>query len=565
MGCGKCRSTDATPAYVEANATNREKFTGIVEKTRSELPESIEPNSSTTRRLRYSLSKLSSDELKNFNVLCWTDDPGTLMSIREKPYSLKVLLSGVCVHLTYATENSRPSISDCVLYLITEMEQLNEARKFRARYRQIWTHFVMCELPDTRLVVEELNAELVTEDTLVVRLMSSFDREMELLRKVFDSIDIDHNGVVDVNELQIAAASFFIELSSDDIEETMSVMDFNKNGTIEYSEFVEWWRSGRQKAFKLSTFVDSLSKRLAAQVPEAIKMIKSMHSSMLLTKQMSTKELTIGIGRITDTPQVTCRIEFGTAARRERLMYVPSDAFGWLSKEYCLILAFKAIDNFDAANLMNLITSTIELVLSTLQERTLIRQQLDYRVLMLDDALYFGITLDVRRLLLDPLLKLIDPWLQLLEAPVDQSLIFEFKSKSLGSLDPSFLNVKVEHWSKIPMYLLKTIWRFLSRIGLEHLEPVFSQSRDASLAMNFEGSDELQKSWIFEQFKGFKSYIQQLSADLTSVAQLYRELTSHAAPIFDAYFRFENLGLKTSFTSTAWPSSWEVLGYPDYV
>lgn len=513
---------------------------------------------SISRKVTFS-SKRSGVEVKKFNILCWCEDAATLARIRASPYSIKILPDGVKVHLTYMTEQSLPSICDCVLYFITQMSQLLEARKFRSRYRLIWSHFVICDLEESRLVQEELNAECLTEDVVALKLIDTSSKMMQLLKRVFDSIDVDHSGSVDVIELQKATAKVSSEFSNEEIVESIEAMDTNKNGIIEYAEFVDWWRSGRQSAYKLSTLVESISKSLAEQVPEAMKMLKSMRSSRLLTKDMSHKQLNIGIGNVSSAPNLTWRLEFGTAARRELLLYDALEVFRWLSKDHCMILSFKTIEGLDEAHLMNLITSTVELAIGLLKERTFIRESIDYQVIVEESTLYIGLTIDLSQAFFSPLLKHLTPWQKLLEAPVDQLLSILFRSETLDNLNNSFLNINIEHWSKLPLYLLKIIWTFLGRIGLDHLEPVLSQSKDASLTMNFASTDELQKSWIVEKLEFLNTHIHQFSTDFTTVRSLYTELTEHAAPDFDVYLRIDNLGIRSSFVSSSWPSSLQFL------
>lgn len=510
------------------------------------------------RKLSY-LKKKSPDEGTNYNVLCWCDDADTLQRIRSNPYAIKILPSGVRVHLTYVTEHGRPTICDCALYFITHLNQLNEARKFRARYRHIWSHFVVCSLPEVKIVEEELNAEHLVEEVLSVKLMASTDKMMELLKRVFNSIDTDHNGSVDIEELKRATLSLCSDFSKEEIDEAINTIDTNKNGIIEYSEFVEWWRSGRQGAYKLSVFIDRMTASLALQVPETLKILKSMRSSKLLTKEMSTKQLHIGVGKISEAPALTWKLELGTAARREQLLYSALEVFNWLSKEHCLIFSFKTTEDLDEGHLMNLLTSTVELVVGSLRERALIRDKIDYHVIMQDTTLHFGITLDMNLALFKPLLSQLTPWQQLLEAPVDQLLSLVFRSGSLQEMSNSFVSIKVDHWSKAPRYLLQSIWKFLGHIGLENLEPVLSQSKDANFSMTFESTDELQKSWIVEQVQLLNQYVELFSSEFTTVKNLYKELTLHAAPDFDVYLRFENLGIHSSFTSANWPLNWQIL------
>lgn len=559
MGCGTVCNSKPRIILPQEAKPGRSAGATIATPNRPDPTEEIPLTQIYSKSMISCLRKKSAEESKNFNVLCWCDDAETLTKIKTNPYSIIIIPGGLQVHLTYVTERTKPPICDCVVYFIKNIGQIIEARMVRSRYRHIWTHYVVCSIEQAQEVVNELNAELVTESQIGERLTLSSDKMMQLLKKVFDSIDFDHSGSIEIGELVKATAALSSDFSTPEIEEMISSIDSNKNGVIEYSEFVEWWQSGRQGAFKLSTFIDSMSKSLAVQVPDALKVLKSMRNSRLLTKEKSIKQLNIEFGKVSIMPSLTLQVEFGTAARREQLLYKALEVFGWLSKEYCLMFSFKTIETLDEGHFMNLITSTIELAVGSLQERALMRKNVDYRVISQGDILHIGVALDLSVALFSPLMRQLEPWQQLLNAPVDQILKFVLKTDSLDDLNNSSFSLEFVHWSKIPRFMLQNIWRFLSKIGLGHVEPVLSQSRDASLSMSFENTDELQKTWFVDQLDQLKSLAVQFSSGLTTLKNLYLELTKKADPDFDVYMRLENLGARWSFTSSEWPSTWEFL------
>lgn len=64
--------------------------------------------------------------------------------------------------------------------------------------------------------------------------------EKERLSRVFKAIDLSGEGKLDRDELYNSYHQFFenSDVTRDEIDKIFKMVDFDKNGTIEYSEFI---------------------------------------------------------------------------------------------------------------------------------------------------------------------------------------------------------------------------------------------------------------------------------------------------------------------------------------
>ena len=64
------------------------------------------------------------------------------------------------------------------------------------------------------------------------------------LRETFDRFDVDKSGTLDVAELGALCQSLGQSLTHTQLEEAVLVLDSNRDGEIQYGEFVHWWQQG---------------------------------------------------------------------------------------------------------------------------------------------------------------------------------------------------------------------------------------------------------------------------------------------------------------------------------
>jgi Ca2+-binding EF-hand superfamily protein len=68
------------------------------------------------------------------------------------------------------------------------------------------------------------------------------DDALEELREIFEHFDKDHNGVIDRQEFAELLAALSAGMSKAEADVGFREVDTNKNGVIEFREFVRWWR-----------------------------------------------------------------------------------------------------------------------------------------------------------------------------------------------------------------------------------------------------------------------------------------------------------------------------------
>ena len=68
------------------------------------------------------------------------------------------------------------------------------------------------------------------------------------LRATFDRFDVDQSGTLDVAELGALCAALGQPLNHDGLEDAVLVLDSNRDGEIQYDEFVHWWQQGHDWA-----------------------------------------------------------------------------------------------------------------------------------------------------------------------------------------------------------------------------------------------------------------------------------------------------------------------------
>ena len=63
-------------------------------------------------------------------------------------------------------------------------------------------------------------------------------QEIAIIKKVFDRIDDDGNGVIQISELAASMKEIVPDVTDEEIEEIFNSTDKDRNGTIEFNEFL---------------------------------------------------------------------------------------------------------------------------------------------------------------------------------------------------------------------------------------------------------------------------------------------------------------------------------------
>ena len=67
------------------------------------------------------------------------------------------------------------------------------------------------------------------------------DDQIEELREIFLHYDHNGNGVIDRAEFGALLEALDAQLTEEEIDAGLRAIDDNRNGQIEFEEFIEWW------------------------------------------------------------------------------------------------------------------------------------------------------------------------------------------------------------------------------------------------------------------------------------------------------------------------------------
>jgi len=87
-----------------------------------------------------------------------------------------------------------------------------------------------------------------------------------LSRSIFDKYDRDHNGCIDHREFQLLCHEFGYYLTPAECDIAVKQIDRDGNGTIEYDEFVRWWKTDSRFAQLQLDDVTLHRRQVAAEV-----------------------------------------------------------------------------------------------------------------------------------------------------------------------------------------------------------------------------------------------------------------------------------------------------------
>jgi len=70
-----------------------------------------------------------------------------------------------------------------------------------------------------------------------------FDTTEQAVEAAFKKVDVDSSGSLSVEELAELVKSLGSEMEEDELTAALAALDEDASGTVEYTEFLEWWKT----------------------------------------------------------------------------------------------------------------------------------------------------------------------------------------------------------------------------------------------------------------------------------------------------------------------------------
>jgi len=85
------------------------------------------------------------------------------------------------------------------------------------------------------------------------------------VRNIFNRYDEDGSGTIDHQEFRKMMSDLGVEMSRAEFQEAVSMLDNDRNGTVDFEEFLGWWKQNAGNGVVLSSDIDSLFKHVLSE------------------------------------------------------------------------------------------------------------------------------------------------------------------------------------------------------------------------------------------------------------------------------------------------------------
>ena len=152
------------------------------------------------------------------------------------------------------------AVEALVIYLEDEKE-LKEIKEILPRYGQVPIKVIVSEFDATHLI-DELggNTHYINrnnEPSDIKDFINNLDKqELKVIKKYFEKYDTDKGGSIDSKEMSQIAQEMGQDPNCEEFRKGIMALDLNGDGQISLSEFIMWWKIGRQNIYALPKIYD---------------------------------------------------------------------------------------------------------------------------------------------------------------------------------------------------------------------------------------------------------------------------------------------------------------------
>ena len=432
--------------------------------------------------------------LNHYNVLVWTSDESSFSSNFPKEYltypspSPSPSPSGSEISFSFIPHSSYlrdpTSVIDCLLLIPSSTSDSPKISTLLPTYPKITIKLLLTPSPST---FPQLNIPSVpTVDAFFPEILAQYSKIEEILHKIFEELDTDHDGNIDSAEMTSGLGRLSPGLTIAEIHEYFSSIDLNHDSKVSFYEFSYWWRRGRQGGKSLKkiseAWAESIQEKLPKMRPHSEKLDKQVISKLKLDKHVE-----ISFGHMQEA-KLGLHLVLGSSGKREEILrdinnmlrlniYECWIAFQVKFKEEAvakenLRRTEEMLANFKAASLAG-----------TIVEKE-IADSINCKVVLSGFDIICVVYLDVSNDYIDQSLEMFKNIDKLFKSPTDDYIDIKVISKNNiselqnrqeldlgGSIEAGKIIVKAEHWAmfvgliKPATALEEIIERFLALEG----------------------------------------------------------------------------------------------------
>lgn len=538
-----------------------EKLKGS-EATASINPSKLSPQNSAGSSINaiYTTNEFKQPKTYNMVVLDYCQKTNSIF--QDKPIiETKISINGGNIPLTFSThliskpDSSIPTVVDCILYVVSSQDCFDVVRQAHKAFKFVWSQTLMPAgdfgSGDLIGLSDEIGLKLINHVSDFYLNVFEDDRKLhELLEEVFVKLDKNQDGFIDIKELKKAEKHMGGSSSEEDLRTAMEEMDLDEDGKIDFSEFVFWWKRGRQGAVSIQKLVLNSAHKFVQKLPGAKDILRKIagNSSRLIPKKVQNKTINLQIGPQFKNPEMNLKLCLGKSARREQFTAEAVNALNYNIKECWFAAVFKSkkteVDPLHIEKFSQTGKAMLNSVLASAYDGEAISESLGADFKSSGNKLFAGFWIDVTDEAVQEVFEGFESFESIFKSPSDDFIDLEvgFKNGVTDLTEALTVSATISHWNNLSDVLMESfqvnglseILRFLPLFCSGKANLKFKSGLPKSLS-------EPLSNWC----RGVLKWLVSLTAYFPQNPQCFiQTISENYERSFELYGRYNNIGFK---------------------
>lgn len=407
----------------------------------------------------------------SYNTVVWYNDPLLLSmyfgepTVSVIPVGQNIVMNFSFFMITITQLHTVPTVIDCLVLLTDNMEAAKEEISDLLNH----FHYVLNKKvlfpefsPEVSTYYTQMNLTVCAELNGLYRAIYTDDNTINsLILEVFNRIDTDHSGHIDLKEMANAAKQLGQEIPMEELKSAIDEMDLNNDGVIHYKEFLYWWKRGKQGAKSVNKLASKWAQKLSSRIPGSIELLKSVKIKKgALKRKTLLKTLKLSI----DAQEPNLKIDFflGKSAKKEQCIEEVKNIMNFGLKYFWVTAACKlngSISEEVMENIRKLISAQINS--GTAASYDDLNDMIGFDLKTERNTLFLGFWAELDHPKLSEAVSELQILDELLKTPVDDYFKFSsrfnagiedllYKDGLQGIIKPGMtMEIELEHWEKL--------------------------------------------------------------------------------------------------------------------
>ena len=157
-------------------------------------------------------------------------------------------------------------IGDALLVVAKSSSDLSQIDPYISSYSKIRIKFILCDgIGDQAKFEAKWNAISIRKKVpieFIEKLIEANNELVKVVAEIFKKFDKDNNGRIELSDIQAISKELGSELSEEEANSMMKILNIHGDKKICLEEFVSWWKTGCQGiSFKMNSIINNMIRK----------------------------------------------------------------------------------------------------------------------------------------------------------------------------------------------------------------------------------------------------------------------------------------------------------------